>query len=78
MNLSYCRFQNTLGDLRDCARYIDEPVSADESEARRKLIGEAYDLLVDNNLLTSDGELDTKAIDELPEEAEDEDEDDEG
>jgi len=39
-NMSYCRFQNTLSDLRDCYRYIEEPetLSEDEKGAREALI----------------------------------------
>lgn len=39
MNMSYCRFQNTLEDLRDCADNLDDrDLSPDEWEARRRLI----------------------------------------
>jgi hypothetical protein len=38
-NMSYCRFQNTLGDLEDCVEHIeDELRSEDEREARKDLI----------------------------------------
>jgi len=40
-NMSYCRFQNTLGDLRDCEDALDhpdEPLSPDEARARQALI----------------------------------------
>uniref|UniRef100_C5CJL4 Uncharacterized protein n=1 Tax=Variovorax paradoxus (strain S110) TaxID=543728 RepID=C5CJL4_VARPS len=38
-NMSYCRFRNTLSDLRDCYENLDEAVSSDEeSAARRRLI----------------------------------------
>lgn len=40
-NMSYCRFQNTLSDLRDCREHLDdsiEKMSDDEREARRILI----------------------------------------
>jgi hypothetical protein len=38
-NMSYCRFRNTLTDLEDCWENIaDNDVSADEDEARDKLI----------------------------------------
>ena len=37
-NMSYCRFQNTLGDLRDCEDALDEELSPDEARARRLLI----------------------------------------
>lgn len=51
MNMSYCRFENTLQDLRDCEEHLDEQVhnlSEDEQKAREKLvklckrIGEEY------------------------------------
>lgn len=32
MNMSYCRFQNTLNDLRDCANVIEAKVSGDREE----------------------------------------------
>ncbi|MGJ7529816.1 hypothetical protein [Variovorax sp. GB1P17] len=38
-NMSYCRFQNTLADLRDCWENLDaENLSEDETKARRRLI----------------------------------------
>lgn len=38
-NMSYCRFQNTLRDLRDCYEHIDDDnLSETESKARNKLI----------------------------------------
>lgn len=39
-NMSYCRFQNTLNDLRDCERHIDETdeMSEEEQRARKSLI----------------------------------------
>ena len=36
-NMSYCRFQNTLGDLRDCYENFDDYVSPDEAKARERL-----------------------------------------
>ena len=36
-NMSYCRFQNTLTDLRDCYDNFDDMVSADEARARSKI-----------------------------------------
>jgi hypothetical protein len=46
-NMSYCRFQNTLSDLRDCANHIDDILGEEEHEARLDL----YDIckeIVDN------------------------------
>jgi len=37
-NMSYCRFQNTLADLRDCADNFDDAQSDDEKKARERLI----------------------------------------
>ena len=38
-NMSYCRFENTLSDLRDCHDNIeDEPVNFFEKRARVELI----------------------------------------
>lgn len=41
MNMSYCRFQNTLRDLQDCANNINddiEDLSDEEKNAREDLI----------------------------------------
>ncbi len=38
-NMSYCRFQNTVSDLRDCVINMDDgDLSFDEARARRRLI----------------------------------------
>jgi hypothetical protein len=37
-NMAYCRFRNTLNDLYDCFDQMDEDLSEEESEARKKLI----------------------------------------
>lgn len=43
-NMSYCRFQNTLRDLRDCANALEDmaetgkDLSGDELRARDRLI----------------------------------------
>jgi hypothetical protein len=38
-NMSYCRFQNTLEDLRDCRDHMDdEGLSEEEKQARYSLI----------------------------------------
>lgn len=36
MNMSYCRFQNTLEDLRDCQENMDDGDLSDEERAARK------------------------------------------
>ena len=37
-NMSYCRFRNTLEELRDCADYVEEDLSGGEHNARASLI----------------------------------------
>lgn len=38
-NMSYCRFRNTLSDLRDCANnFMDDDLSVEEHNARSLLI----------------------------------------
>ena len=36
-NMSYCRFQNTLGDLRDCAEHLHDHF--DDSQNGRDYVG---------------------------------------
>ena len=37
-NMSYCRFENTLGDLEDCLEHMDDDdLSGDEVRARAEL-----------------------------------------
>lgn len=45
-NMSYCRFQNTVPDLRDCARNMREPFLSDEEAAARiELVNICIDIL---------------------------------
>jgi len=51
-NMSYCRFENTLVDFRDCASAFeeivdrgDDPLAGDELRSAVQLIGDAADLL---------------------------------
>lgn len=37
-NMSYCRFENTLQDLRDCYENMDEELSESEERSRKRLI----------------------------------------
>lgn len=58
-NMSYCRFQNTLGELRDCAdnlfaRFGNSSNDRDEAEARRELV----DLAITIAAAARDGSLD--------------------
>ena len=47
-NMSYCRFQNTVNDLRDCVDHIeDSDLSDDEKQARQILIELCKDIATD-------------------------------
>ena len=47
-NMSYCRFRNTLDDLRDCNGYLEyNDLSKEEHEARAKLIVLAMNIVED-------------------------------
>lgn len=38
-NMSYCRFQNTLPDLRDCEEHLEDiDLSPEEEKARKRLL----------------------------------------
>ena len=37
-NMEYCRFQNTLADLRDCYAHMDDRLTEEEQEAMNKLV----------------------------------------
>jgi hypothetical protein len=42
-NMSHCRFQNTLKDLRDCIEHLDDDdLSPEEARARRILLKECF------------------------------------
>jgi len=44
-NMAYCRFQNTLPDLRDCLEHLwDDDLSDEERTARRRLAKVCKDL----------------------------------
>jgi hypothetical protein len=44
-NMSYCRFQNTLADLRDCAEHFDEAAGPEEKIARNRLVQVCRDIV---------------------------------
>ena len=49
-NMGYCRFRNTLSDLRDCHEHLwDEELSSDEEKARRALIMLCKEIAVDGD-----------------------------
>ena len=53
MNMPYCRFRNTLNDLRDCEDFIDDnKLSNEEHKARINLI-KSGNIIVDSKSGTS-------------------------
>lgn len=57
-NMSYCMFQNTLGDLEACAERFDaEDLSTDEAEARLRMVNVMADIFGDLGV-----ELDEKQL----------------
>lgn len=59
MNMSYCRFQNTLMDLRDCQEHMDDgDLSEEERDARRELIDVCWRIAQDYANEPTDEELD--------------------
>jgi hypothetical protein len=50
-NMGYCRFQNTLNDLRDCNNHIEDTgLSEEEEKARTRLIALCREIAeVDND-----------------------------
>ena len=46
-NMGYCRFENTLHDLRDCYDHIDDDLSAEEAQARTRILGICKDIAID-------------------------------
>lgn len=47
-NMSYCRFRNTLADLRDCHEVLDEKesLSQEETKARDRLISLCIEIAI--------------------------------
>ena len=46
--MSYCRFSNTLADLKDCYENMDDKeLSEEDTKARRNLISTCRDLASD-------------------------------
>ena len=57
-NMSYCRWENTLDDLRDCAEHVHDPVDGSEARARASLLEIAADMLEEVGVTIDRSELD--------------------
>jgi len=53
-NMSYCRFQNTLGDLEDCYAAMSDKLSPEEAEARDDLIRLCIDIVAEYGSLNDE------------------------
>jgi len=67
MNMSYCRFQNTLQDLEDCAEHINDNLTGDEYHARRRLIELCREILDEVEDVEFDERSDYEYEDDEPE-----------
>lgn len=56
-NMSYCRFQNTLSDLKDCSYNLDNQLDSYESAARRALLRLAAEMLENIGVTIDEDEL---------------------
>lgn len=56
-NMSYCRFQNTSSDLRDCLDYFDDQLSESEQRARKRLIRQCAEVLQSLGVTVDEDEL---------------------
>jgi len=48
-NMSYCRFRNTLTDLKDCFEHINDELEGDELSARNELVKICKDIIDELN-----------------------------
>ena len=54
-NMSYCRFRNTLEDLRDCSDNLDDTdLSEEEAKARKRLVKVCRSIVDDAEFLDLD------------------------
>lgn len=49
-NMSYCRFENTLADLRECVEHLHDDLSERESLYREELIELCKEIALDADL----------------------------
>jgi exonuclease VII small subunit len=65
-NMGYCRFQNTLSDLRDCLEALEDgkPLSPEEFRAATRLREMCEEILDENNEPVAQGDWDDEDDDE--------------
>jgi hypothetical protein len=63
-NMSYCRFENTVYNLRDCYDNLANKLSKDENCARRELIEMCFDIVKECMDNQCESNIDNVDIDE--------------
>lgn len=55
-NMSYCRFENTFPDLKDCLDALKEGEKLSESEKKyaKKMLKEMADFLIETEIVTAE------------------------
>lgn len=71
-NMSYCRYRNTLSDLRDCMSAAsdtydsgEKDVTPEEVTAFRIMVREFYDFMNDYCFIDGEGTFDDNELDEF-------------
>ena len=49
-NMGYCRFRNTLADLRDCQDHLFDDLSEEEEKARARLTEVCRQIVLDHDM----------------------------
>lgn len=66
-NMSYCRFENTYRDLRDCFDHLTDPTSGSEKEYKQRLVQCCADILRELGIDVPHGEFEIHEYDDEPE-----------
>ena len=45
-NMGYCRFENTLEELRDCVEHLDDDLTGTEATSRERILNICRDLAI--------------------------------
>lgn len=60
MNMSHCRFENTLKDLRDCVEHIEDELSESEERCREMILRVIKDLAMNYCHLVEDEDCESE------------------
>ena len=73
MNMSYCRYENTMRDLRDCINDVIEHVNEEakysvserEIDCFRKMVKEFHELMTFCSIINDDGTINEEELDDV-------------